>query len=435
MKNMKIGTRLGLAFAVTFALILAISAVSIARIASISDGLTLMIEDRFPKTVWANDIIDSVNVSARGLRNAVLLKNDQEIKAELQRVMDTQSIVADRLAKLDKTISTEGGRQKLKAVEERRTLYVVDRDKFIELMQAGKKDEAVSFLLGSLRQTQRAYIDSVGEIIKYQTDLMKDEGKAAEALAASTKSLLVVLTLLAVLFGSGFAYFIIRDLLRKLGGEPAVAQELAAKIAAGDLSTQVIVKAGDTTSLMASMKQLSDGIQSLVREMNKMSREHEAGDIDVRIDDGKFAGEYAAMAKGVNEMVFGHIAVKKKAVACFKQFGEGNLDAQIEVFPGKKHFINDTIEQVRSGIKALVDDAGMLSKAAVEGRLATRADASRHQGDFRKIVEGVNETLDAVIGPLNVAANYVDRISKGDIPAKITDTYNGDFNVIKNNLN
>ena len=41
----------------------------------------------------------------------------------------------------------------------------------------------------------------------------------------------------------------------------------------------------------------------------------------------------------------------------------------------------------------------------------------------------------AVIGPLNVASNYVDRISKGAIPEKITDQYNGDFNTIKNNLN
>ena len=78
-------------------------------------------------------------------------------------------------------------------------------------------------------------------------------------------------------------------------------------------------------------------------------------------------------------------------------------------------------------MNALVADANMLAKAAVEGKLATRADASKHQGDFRKIVQGVNDTLDAVIGPLNVAANYVDQISKGDIPAKITDTYNGDF--------
>ena len=47
----------------------------------------------------------------------------------------------------------------------------------------------------------------------------------------------------------------------------------------------------------------------------------------------------------------------------------------------------------------------------------------------------MNQTLDAVIGPLNVAAEYVDRISKGDIPELITDEYNGDFNEIKNNLN
>ncbi|PPD02678.1 MAG: hypothetical protein CTY29_12250 [Methylobacter sp.] len=76
-----------------------------------------------------------------------------------------------------------------------------------------------------------------------------------------------------------------------------------------------------------------------------------------------------------------------------------------------------------------------LSQAAVDGKLSTRADAGKHQGEYRKIVEGVNATLDAVIGPLNVAAQYVDNISKGNIPAKITDSYNGDFNVIKTNLN
>ena len=89
----------------------------------------------------------------------------------------------------------------------------------------------------------------------------------------------------------------------------------------------------------------------------------------------------------------------------------------------------------KHAIQAMIADTMMLAQAAVEGKLATRADASKHQGDYRKIVEGVNQTLDAVIGPLNVSAEYIDRISKGDIPPKITDSYNGDFNEIKNNLN
>ncbi|MCE1241323.1 MAG: methyl-accepting chemotaxis protein [Azonexaceae bacterium] len=93
------------------------------------------------------------------------------------------------------------------------------------------------------------------------------------------------------------------------------------------------------------------------------------------------------------------------------------------------------VAAVQSAVQAMIVDADTLAKAAVDGKLSTRADAERHQGDFRKIVEGVNATLDAVIGPLNVAANYVDRIAQGDIPSRITDTYNGDFNAIKNNLN
>jgi len=112
----------------------------------------------------------------------------------------------------------------------------------------------------------------------------------------------------------------------------------------------------------------------------------------------------------------------------------------------------------KNAVNAMMADAMMLSQAAVDGKLSTRADASRHTGDYRKVVEGVNSTLDAVIGPLNVAARYVDEISKGLVEAssvlqamadndytrrvstsnqrvKITDVYNGDFNTIKNNLN
>ena len=93
------------------------------------------------------------------------------------------------------------------------------------------------------------------------------------------------------------------------------------------------------------------------------------------------------------------------------------------------------VEGVQASVQRMVADAVLLAKAAVEGKLATRADASQHQGDFQKVVIGVNNTLDAVIGPLNVTAKYVDDISKGIIPPIITDSYNGDFNIIKNNLN
>jgi len=113
----------------------------------------------------------------------------------------------------------------------------------------------------------------------------------------------------------------------------------------------------------------------------------------------------------------------------------GDLSMNIEVKPGDKSSVMASMKTTQTSVQALVTDAAMLAEAAVAGKLATRADASKHQGDFNRVVAGVNNTLDAVIGPLNVAASYVDQISKGAIPAKITDTYNGDFNTLKNNLN
>jgi methyl-accepting chemotaxis protein len=69
-----------------------------------------------------------------------------------------------------------------------------------------------------------------------------------------------------------------------------------------------------------------------------------------------------------------------------------------------------------------------LLEAIKAGHLDARADLSDTSGTDRRMLGGINEMLDAVIGPLNVAAEYVDRISKGDIPEKITDEYKGDFN-------
>lgn len=97
--------------------------------------------------------------------------------------------------------------------------------------------------------------------------------------------------------------------------------------------------------------------------------------------------------------------------------------------------INAALHSTVQAIHSLVADSRTLADAATAGDLSQRADLTRHQGDFRDVVQGINATLDAVIGPVKVAAYYIDLISKGDTPAKITDVYQGDFNLIKENLN
>ncbi|RKY12303.1 MAG: methyl-accepting chemotaxis protein, partial [Planctomycetota bacterium] len=91
--------------------------------------------------------------------------------------------------------------------------------------------------------------------------------------------------------------------------------------------------------------------------------------------------------------------------------------------------------QSRSSSTAVFDEIQRLVKATVNGKLDTRGDADKFEGQDKEMIKGINELIDAFVGPINVTAEYVDRISKGDIPEEITDNYNGDFNEIKNNLN
>jgi methyl-accepting chemotaxis protein len=95
----------------------------------------------------------------------------------------------------------------------------------------------------------------------------------------------------------------------------------------------------------------------------------------------------------------------------------------------------DAYAKMGEAVKSQIADVNMLVQAAIDGNLAARADASIHQGEFRKIVQGMNDTLDAVTGPLRITSQYIERISVGDLPSKITDPYKGKFIKLKDNLN
>jgi len=172
-------------------------------------------------------------------------------------------------------------------------------------------------------------------------------------------------------------------------------------------------------------------IKGFIADMHHMSKEHDAGDIDVMMNTARFQGDFKIMAQGVNDMVIGHIAVKKKAMAVVKAFGEGNFDAPLEQLPGKKAFINDIIELVRGNLKAVMKETDDLIKAATEGRLDVRADADKYQGDFGKLVHGINSMLEAVVNPLNEVRKMLASMEQGDMTSQITTEYRGQLEELR----
>ncbi len=213
------------------------------------------------------------------------------------------------------------------------------------------------------------------------------------------------------------------------------AMAVFAEFGKGNLEAALEQLPGKKRFINEAIDHVRQNLKDLIAELNRMSAEHDAGDTDVTIEAERFQGAYRAMAEGVNKMVDGHIVVNKKAMACVAEFGKGNFEAPLERFPGKKASINEVIEQVRAGLKALIADADGLVEAAVAGKLTARADVTRHQGDFRKIVDGVNRTLDAVLAPMDEAAGVLEQLSRRDLRARMAGDYQGDHARIKGSVN
>ncbi|BDG10317.1 methyl-accepting chemotaxis protein [Anaeromyxobacter paludicola] len=160
------------------------------------------------------------------------------------------------------------------------------------------------------------------------------------------------------------------------------------------------------------------------------------GELAVRGDAAAVSLEFRPIVEGMNEMMDAFVHPIEMTAACVDRISRGDVPPRIEeAYRGDFNAIKDSLNRCIDAVNALVADATRLSAAAVEGRLATRADAARHQGDFRKVVEGVNATLDAVIAPVEQAARCVDRLAQGDVPPPIAEPWPGDFDALKRNLN
>jgi len=144
----------------------------------------------------------------------------------------------------------------------------------------------------------------------------------------------------------------------------------------------------------------------------------------------EYKGDFSRIKNSVNLM----IANLRKTVGVAERIAQGDLSFQVETL-SEKDMLGKSLTQMVKTLKIIVKSINALTDAVREGKLNARGETETFQGEYARIVQGVNETLDAVVGPLNMTAAYVDQISKGNLPEKITAKHKGDFNEIISNIN
>ena len=109
-QNLKIGVRLAIGFGLLVCLLIAVTALSYVRINQIDDSIEEVSKRNMPKVAQAHEAIDQVNVTARALRNALLVRSADEAQKELDRVLVARREAAELYARLDKAIVSAEGR-------------------------------------------------------------------------------------------------------------------------------------------------------------------------------------------------------------------------------------------------------------------------------------------------------------------------------------
>ena len=194
--------------------------------------------------------------------------------------------------------------------------------------------------------------------------------------------------------------------------------------------------AGDHEKMKLAVNQVGVVVQHLHEELSRLVQASRDGMLSERGKPELFKGAFADLMTGVNEMLDAVIKPLNVSADYVQRISAGNIPAKIsDHYNGDFNKIKNNLNVCIDTVNALVTDATMLAQAAVEGKLATRADVSRHQGDYRKIVEGVNATLDSVVGPIWEVDNVLAQMAKGDLTVRIASDFAGDFNKLKSAVN
>ena len=384
-RDLKVGRKLLVSFILVAVFSGIVGLIGVKNMAAMSEGARRMYE----RELLGLAFIKAANVDllylARAEKNVILSPSQEQRQRFADQATRAEASFLENMKKAKPLFWTEKGKDLMAKMEaawedynrvRRQILATAMNEKFSD------KKESITMSIGVGREK----INTLEGIIKEATELKESNAHHVSddglALYHSGRAIMIGLALAAILLGIGIGFLV----SRMIGGP----------------------------------------VQKTVLMIEEMSKGHLGMRLDMAALD-----EIGAMARAMDRFAD---ELQNTIVGGMKKIAEGDVTIEVTSKDDRDE-ITPALRKIVESLRGLVAEAAMLSKAAVEGRLAVRGNPEKFHGSYRDIISGVNDTLNAVIGPLNVAAEYVDRISKGDIPPRITDSYNGDFNEIKSNLN
>jgi methyl-accepting chemotaxis protein len=199
------------------------------------------------------------------------MSDANDVKEQEKRLLSERDAIAKILEKLKGELTLAKGKALLDKIYEARAAYIPTQMLVMNAALAGKSAEANTALLTQARPAQRRYFDAVDELIAFQNQVAIESADQAMAAVASIKLVTSILSAIALFLAVAVALWIVRSITKQLGGEPSTASDLAQAVAQGDLSRDIKVTAGDSTSLMAHLREMQTSLSKVVSSVRQGS--------------------------------------------------------------------------------------------------------------------------------------------------------------------
>ncbi len=433
LSNLKIGIRLSIGFAIVLLLLLLITIIGIARVGELQADISDLVKDKNVKTKVANDIIDNINSVGRFHRNMLIARNEEATNREMAKIVEIREGVTKNFETLDKFSYSDKGKAALDACKNARKAFLAAAGKLEDQIKAKQWDEALKHFEGAYRPAFNDYAKVVTGFIDFQTELAEKAGAEAEALATSTRTLLIGLAVAAVVIVLVLAFLTTRSIT----GPTSKLVAATNKMATGDFNFKLDIDSKDEVGQLAKgVEAIQASVQRMINDADLLARAAVDGKLATRADASKHQGDFQKVITGVNNTLDAVINPLNVTARYVDDIAKGVIPPVItDSYNGDFNIIKNNLNNMVRMMTDLLAQTDIIIRAAAEGQLGKRANADLFVGGWNQLVKGVNDTITNIVNPLNVTASYVDRISKGDIPPKITDSYSGDYNIIKNNLN
>ena len=272
-KHTKVSTRLAIGFGAIILLGFVIALLAMTRMHALSETVDEMANNRMVKVAQFTEIKDNLNEIARRVRNVVITNDAAFRTEEKSKITTLRGANSALIAKLQKSLQLPASIELLKTLNDNRPVYNQGIDHVMQLAADGQKDVAMQSLLGEVRAAQNVVFKAVDDSRALQKNIAEKLAIEAQAMADTSSTLMLVLGAATILIGCVVGWLIARDLGRALGAEPAQLSEIAARVAAGDLSVPLAVRQDDKRSVMAAMARMQVSLTEVVATVREGSEE------------------------------------------------------------------------------------------------------------------------------------------------------------------